>query len=247
MKKILLSALMAASLSACAGDVKENLGLRMDGPDEFAVERKPKLEVPPSFKLRPPTPGEDPLNNNSPRDAARDALLGTTEKPKTADASGEALPNTDPLAGLTDDFKLSNPADDAAAKPAEDKIEVPAENPAEVKTESTPEAKAAEPAPVAAAEKSEGENALLKSAGATDGDPAIRAKLKEEYREEQDVGVVGTLEKISNDNFDKTVVDPAAEKERIVTNKKENKPITEGETPAKSINDDKSVLEKIFN
>lgn len=41
-------------LFACGGDVKEQLGLRKEAPDEFTVQRRPMLDVPPEFKIRPP-------------------------------------------------------------------------------------------------------------------------------------------------------------------------------------------------
>lgn len=262
---------LVATLTACGGDVKGQLGLRREGPDEFAVERKPKLEVPPSFKLRPPSPGEDPLNSTSPRDEARKALLGdgkeetpsetTAETPAasaddplaTLDTSLPPLPTTtDPMDDLKDSSeKISEKTElevvdptktsSAAEGPKDSGLEVVAPDAAA----GTAETKKPEPQP--AAEKTEGENALLKKAGVDEKDDNIRSVLKKEYNEEQDQGVIGTLENISNNNFDKTIVEPAGEKERIESNKKENKPITEGETPAKSINHDKSFLEKIFN
>jgi hypothetical protein len=178
MKKYIIASLVL--LSACSGDVKGDLGLRKEGPDEFAVERKPKLEVPPSFKLRPPAPGEAPLNVE-----------------KTSDTAREALINSDTTF-----------------------------------TES---------------EKSAGEDALLNKAGADAANPEIKDIIKQEYQEDQEKDILERLESISEDNREKTLVDPEKERERIVNNKKENKPITEGETPAKSINDDKTVIDKIFN
>lgn len=177
MKKIAILALLI--LSACGGDTKGQLGLRKEGPDEFAVERKPKLEVPPSFKMRAPTPGEAPLNEVKPEDAARAALINS--------------------------------------------------------------------APAEAGEKSEGENILLNKLGVAEADPQIKDTLRKEYNEEQDKGILEKIESISDNNLNKTLVDPEKEKERIETNKKEGKPITEGETPAKSINHDKSVIDKILN
>lgn len=63
-------------LSACAGDVKENLGLKKPMPDEFAVEKKPRLEVPPRFKIRPPRPGEKPINAPEVREVVRSQIIG---------------------------------------------------------------------------------------------------------------------------------------------------------------------------
>lgn len=59
------------SLTACSGDVKETLGLKRDAPDEFAVERRPKLDLPPEFKLRPPVSDGSALRESSIRDELR--------------------------------------------------------------------------------------------------------------------------------------------------------------------------------
>ena len=181
MKKLAIFTLLF--LAACGGDVKGDLGLRKEGPDEFAVERKPKLEVPPSFKLRAPNPGEAPLNTENTSDTARSALLNSAEQT-----------STDPTT-----------------------------------------------------EKSEAESLLLNKLGAAEANPDIKEQLKQEYTSEDDKGVIDKLQSLSDDNMEKTLVDPEKEKERIVNNQKEGKPITEGETPAKSINHDKSVIDKILN
>jgi hypothetical protein len=44
------------SLAAC-GNIKQDLGLGRNAPDEFAVVDRPPLSIPPDFGLRPPTPG----------------------------------------------------------------------------------------------------------------------------------------------------------------------------------------------
>lgn len=60
MKKINLysafcAALVVASLSACSGgEVRRNLGLQKQAPDEFMVISRPPLTVPPDFSLVPP-------------------------------------------------------------------------------------------------------------------------------------------------------------------------------------------------
>ena len=239
-------------LPACSGDVKDKLGLRTDGPDEFAVERKPKLDVPPSFKLRPPAPGEDPLHVSSPRDNARKALIGDgSDATAAAETKADDVKVDDKNSTLKpSDFKLDeikidgSPAADAAAKPAPTMaIDAPSLDAAPAAEAPKAEIKPQEPTPSITA----GESVLLKNAGADAKDNDIRQTLRKEYQEEQDPGVLDKLQNISGDNFDKTVVDPAAEKERISENKAANKPITEGETPAKSINNDKSFFEKIFN
>ena len=178
MNKFAFSLFTLVMLSACSGDVKGELGLRRQGPDEFAVEKRPKLEVPPQFKLRPPNPGEQPLNVEDPKDLARKSLID---------------------------------------------------------------------APIVTGAKSESEENLLGKLGAEKANPNIRDVIKTEYDERQDPSVLDKIRQISDDNIEKTVVDAKKEKERIEENKKKNKPITEGETPAKSINDGKPILDKIFN
>lgn len=75
--------LLPLLLVACQGnDVRDTLGMKIAAPDEFAVERKPKLELPPEFKLRAPTPGESPLNVSDTRDLAKQQITGM--KPITA-------------------------------------------------------------------------------------------------------------------------------------------------------------------
>src|SRR5579863_4076267 len=46
-----------ALLSACSGNWKQTLGLEPTAPDEFAVESRAPLTIPPDFNLRPPAPG----------------------------------------------------------------------------------------------------------------------------------------------------------------------------------------------
>lgn len=43
-------------LSGCSG-FRQAIGLDRTGPDEFAVESRAPLTIPPEFDLRPPTPG----------------------------------------------------------------------------------------------------------------------------------------------------------------------------------------------
>src|SRR5215831_10360831 len=46
----------ALSISGCT-DLKKAIGLEKSSPDEFAVESRAPLEMPPDFDLRPPQPG----------------------------------------------------------------------------------------------------------------------------------------------------------------------------------------------
>lgn len=72
MNKYLL--VLPVFLFACGGDVKDQLGLRRDAPDEFAVERRPALDLPPAFKLR--VPGEGEAEKIDVRDEAQEILFG---------------------------------------------------------------------------------------------------------------------------------------------------------------------------
>src|SRR5215813_4853836 len=47
----------APSLIAGCTDFKRSIGLEPTLPDEFAVESRAPLTIPPDFDLRPPTPG----------------------------------------------------------------------------------------------------------------------------------------------------------------------------------------------
>lgn len=178
MKKISFAIISCLTLAACGGDVRESLGIKLDAPDEFAVERKPRLEVPPSFKLRPPAPGEADLNAASTRETAKEQIVGSTTVLTTS---------------------------------------------------------------------SKGESALLGKVGATSANPEIRSVLTREYPATAETTTLENIRSLSDDNVNKTLVDAEKEKARIEALKKENKPLTEGETPTKSTNDGKSVIDKIFN
>jgi hypothetical protein len=55
-RSLILFGAAALLLSAC-GEVREDLGLGRNPPDEFAVVEHPPLSMPPDFGLRPPRPG----------------------------------------------------------------------------------------------------------------------------------------------------------------------------------------------
>jgi len=47
----------AALVSGCGSGWKQALGIEPTSPDEFAVESRAPLTIPPDFNLRPPAPG----------------------------------------------------------------------------------------------------------------------------------------------------------------------------------------------
>jgi hypothetical protein len=55
-RSTILLGLSVLCLSAC-GELREDLGLGRNPPDEFAVVERPPLSMPPDFGLRPPRPG----------------------------------------------------------------------------------------------------------------------------------------------------------------------------------------------
>jgi hypothetical protein len=52
-----LLCLISASLVAGCSDFKQMIGIDQTMPDEFAVESRAPLTIPPDFNLRPPEPG----------------------------------------------------------------------------------------------------------------------------------------------------------------------------------------------
>jgi hypothetical protein len=52
----LISLVVILSLTGCTG-LRRAIGLDQTGPDEFAVESRAPLTIPPEFDLRPPQPG----------------------------------------------------------------------------------------------------------------------------------------------------------------------------------------------
>ena len=63
MKKILSLILLILLLSSCQS-LEKGLGLRKDIPDEFLVEKRNPLIMPPNFDLLPP----DSVNQNNQKD-----------------------------------------------------------------------------------------------------------------------------------------------------------------------------------
>ena len=60
-------------LSGCSG-IRQAIGLDRVGPDEFAVESRAPLTIPPEFDLRPPQPGAPRPQEASSADNARKVI-----------------------------------------------------------------------------------------------------------------------------------------------------------------------------
>ncbi len=100
--------LLAASAVSGCDTLRSAAGQGKDAPDEFAIVTKAPLIIPPDYNLRPPKPGEAPLNQLEPTDAAEQSLFGTDSATGTkalpSDMSAEertllagaGVQNTDP-------------------------------------------------------------------------------------------------------------------------------------------------------
>ena len=93
---ILLSITAITALSGCESANKA-FGGKKSAPDEFVVYSRPPLSQPPDYALRPPTPGIARPQSTSTTDAARDALLGTSN---SAEKRQQQQPTTPGLQAL---------------------------------------------------------------------------------------------------------------------------------------------------
>jgi hypothetical protein len=66
--------LAASSLIAGCSDFKKSIGLEPTLPDEFAVESRAPLTIPPDFELRPPAPGAPRPQEKAPNQQAKQAI-----------------------------------------------------------------------------------------------------------------------------------------------------------------------------
>jgi hypothetical protein len=95
MRKITLFAAIAAvlALSACS-DMKKELGIGRNSPDEFAVVKRAPLTLPPDYDLRPPAQGAAPPAADA-SNQAKTVLLGDATQPAPkGDAEEEFLKRT---------------------------------------------------------------------------------------------------------------------------------------------------------
>lgn len=83
----------ALLVTACGGNVKQQLGLAKRAPDEFTVVTRAPLSMPPDYGLRPPRPGERRPQEPTLRNQARTVLV-----PNAGDNLAVATPGA---AGMT--------------------------------------------------------------------------------------------------------------------------------------------------
>jgi hypothetical protein len=103
--KFSLAVLPLLSLAAC-GDVEREFGLLRDSPDEFTVETRAPLSMPPTFALRAPEPGAPRPQEVSAPQAAEAALA-----PDTAIANAQGAPVTAGQQALDQQAGPAAPAD----------------------------------------------------------------------------------------------------------------------------------------
>ena len=69
----ILSLVGVVAVAGCT-DFKKSIGLEQTMPDEFAVESRAPLTIPPDFDLRPPTPGAPRPQEKSADQQAKDVM-----------------------------------------------------------------------------------------------------------------------------------------------------------------------------
>jgi hypothetical protein len=127
---VLLAVSCAASvllLSGCA-DFRRVIGMERTGPDEFAVETRAPLTIPPDFDLRPPQPGAPRPQEVPAVEKARSAIenAGPGEPGKQANpalrppqASGPGQPSEPSTADQSLSSKLLDYQDNGAGAAVE--------------------------------------------------------------------------------------------------------------------------------
>ncbi len=87
--RVVFVAASVTSLAACE-NMKNQLGLGKQSPDEFSVVTRAPLTLPPNFSLRPPAPGERRPQESTVQERARLAIYGGgAEAPAGGGSAGE--------------------------------------------------------------------------------------------------------------------------------------------------------------
>lgn len=80
-------------LSGCGSDFKRMVGIERTPPDEFAVESRAPLTIPPDFNLRPPAPGATRPQEASAADRARGVIDNAGPGAPGQQATGSLRPS----------------------------------------------------------------------------------------------------------------------------------------------------------
>lgn len=84
---LFLSSLALGACSNGAAELRENLGLNKQTPDEFAVLTRAPLEMPSSMTLPQPSPGLARPQEEKPQEIAQNSVFGKTETSEIEDES----------------------------------------------------------------------------------------------------------------------------------------------------------------
>ena len=89
-KIIIIPVLLLMLLSSCKS-VKEGLsGRKSDNSDEFLIEKKAPLKLPPEFE-RLPLPGEDDVEPTAETESIKDSILNSSNKKAVQKSSNESI------------------------------------------------------------------------------------------------------------------------------------------------------------
>jgi len=93
--RILIAASLALGLAGCDG-VKKQLGLTKQPPDEFRVQARAPLSLPPDINLRPPQPGAARPQEGTARQQAERVVLGQSGGSTFAIDNGASVDSRSP-------------------------------------------------------------------------------------------------------------------------------------------------------
>lgn len=82
---VVVLVVLAIAVAACS-NIKNQLGIGKNSPDEFRVVKRAPLTLPPDYTLRPPDPGAPRPQEESVQDMAKAALYGGTPEANAAGA-----------------------------------------------------------------------------------------------------------------------------------------------------------------
>ena len=80
------------SLNSCS-DLKKGLGIEKDVPNEFLIEKRDPLVLPPDYRLLPPDSKTKPQETKNTKDSLKSVLdgkLNTNESQKTKSSNSES-------------------------------------------------------------------------------------------------------------------------------------------------------------
>lgn len=229
---------LAVGLAGCGGnDGRGLLDTGKRSPDEFAVYSRAPLSLPPDYGLRPPAPGEAPKDIVDPRKEAKSVLTGSDYSGYAGAPAGSAY-----RGATTGTYSAGTPTGEGYAGGT-----------AGVPDPDTPTGVGyldVRPAPAEPYNPatSPGVQSMLDRSGANEADPSVRSTINRETAilAEQDQSFVERLIFWGTPTEYGTLVDPQAERRRILENQALGRTITAGQTPTIE-RKKRAPLEGLFN